>query len=286
MRWSFRWIFPSPWRDDGIVRAMRRCVRRPSGAAGHGSPGGVGSLDDLDGPLAHAGQRVPELVSGIAPIGEDMPQPGEVLTDRFEHINGAVAVLNVGGMDENEDEEATGVCQDMPLPAFDLLACVITTRPATFRGFDRLAVDHTGAGRGFSPLDFAQVHHQHHVDRIEEASIAPGVEIAAHCRYRRKAFGQQPPRATARNNVEQRIQHLAHVRRPPPTAGLGRRDERSHQNPLPIRHIAWITQPFPAMRRAVSVHTIDHSISSQRRRESQQAGIAQQLSDQALRLHL
>jgi hypothetical protein len=100
-----------------------------------------------------------------------MPQPGEALAYRLEYIDGAIAVLNVGGMDEDEDHEAASVGEDMPFPALDLLARVITADTATFRGFDRLAVDHTGAGRSFAPLDLAQVHHQNHVDCIEQAGI-------------------------------------------------------------------------------------------------------------------
>ena len=56
--------------------------------------------------LADAAQRVPELVAGIAAIGEDMAQPGEALADRLQHIDGAVAVLDVGGVDDERDQQA------------------------------------------------------------------------------------------------------------------------------------------------------------------------------------
>jgi hypothetical protein len=36
------------------------------------------------------------------------------------------------------------------LAALDLLACIIAPRPAAFRGFRALTVDHPGAGRGFA----------------------------------------------------------------------------------------------------------------------------------------
>jgi hypothetical protein len=73
-------------------------------------------------------------------------QPREALADRLEHIDRPVAVLNVGGMDQDEQHEATGVRDDMTLPALDLLARVIPANPAGFRGFDRLTVDHPALG--------------------------------------------------------------------------------------------------------------------------------------------
>lgn len=39
--------------------------------------GGVRPLYELDGPFAHIDQSVPELVAGIAAIGEDMAEPKE-----------------------------------------------------------------------------------------------------------------------------------------------------------------------------------------------------------------
>jgi hypothetical protein len=174
-------------------------------------------------------ERAPELVPRIAAIGEHMAQPGEAIADSFEDIDGPVAVLNIGGMDQDEDQLATSVSNDMPFAAFDLLACVIAANSSTFRGFDALAVDDTATGRGFATLDFAQVHNQHHVDRIKQTRITPGVEIAPHSRHRRKAFWQHPPRTTARRNIEQRVHNFAHIGRARPPPALGGRDKRCCQ---------------------------------------------------------
>ena len=59
----------------------------------------IGSLDDFERSRADFGQRRPQFISGIATIGEDMAQPWEAVADAGEHIGGAIAVLNVGGMD-------------------------------------------------------------------------------------------------------------------------------------------------------------------------------------------
>ena len=98
----------------------------------------------------------------------------------LEHIYGAVPVLNIGRMDHDEDQKAAGVGEDMALSAFDFLTCVIAANSATFRRFDRLAIDYTGAGRSFAALCFAQAHVQYHIHRIEKTGIAPGVEVASH----------------------------------------------------------------------------------------------------------
>tara|TARA_R110002167_G_scaffold253980_1_gene460254 strand:+ start:4056 stop:4733 length:678 start_codon:yes stop_codon:yes gene_type:complete len=176
-----------------------------------------------------------------------MAQPGESPPHGLEDIDGAIAVLNIGGVHEDEDEKPAGIGQDVALPALDLLARVIATRAAAFGGFDRLTVDHTGTRGSLATLDLAQVHDQHRVHCVEQARVAPGVKIALDRRDRREAFGQKPPGATARRNVEQGVQDFAHVRCPTPTAPLGRRDERRCQRPLPIRHIAGIAQSLSAM---------------------------------------
>ena len=51
-----------------------------------------------------------------------MPQPWEAKARRLQPIDGPVTVLDVGGVDEDEDQKAAGVGEDMALAAFDLLA--------------------------------------------------------------------------------------------------------------------------------------------------------------------
>ena len=59
----------------------------------------IGSLDDLDLPFAMLGERLGQLVSGVATIGEDMAQPWEQVADRGEQLWRSIPILNVGGMD-------------------------------------------------------------------------------------------------------------------------------------------------------------------------------------------
>src|SRR3954467_15553495 len=43
----------------------------------------LSSCDDLDRPLAEAGDRVEQFLSPIDAVGEDVPQLGETATERF-----------------------------------------------------------------------------------------------------------------------------------------------------------------------------------------------------------
>ena len=54
-------------------------------------------------------------------ISKDMPQPGKAKTHRFQHFDRAIAVLNVGGVDEDEDHEAASVGKDMRFSTLELL---------------------------------------------------------------------------------------------------------------------------------------------------------------------
>jgi len=51
-------------------------------------------------------------------------------------IDGAITILNISGIDKDEDLESAGIGYDMPLPAFDLLARIIAGSLAAFRCFD------------------------------------------------------------------------------------------------------------------------------------------------------
>ena len=68
-----------------------------------------------------AGHCVAQFLPGVAAIGKVMAQPREALAYRLEHIDGTVPVLNIGRIDEDEDQKATGVGEDVPLATLDLL---------------------------------------------------------------------------------------------------------------------------------------------------------------------
>ena len=63
----------------------------------------------------------------------------------------------------------------MPLAALDLLARIVGPWPAAFRGFDALAVDHSGTGQGFTTIRLAADQKQGVIEREPQAIVAPQV---------------------------------------------------------------------------------------------------------------
>lgn len=58
--------------------AVQRCVgsfHDPAAEDDFEALGRIGALNDLDGPLANATQRIAEFVPGIAAVGDQVPRP-------------------------------------------------------------------------------------------------------------------------------------------------------------------------------------------------------------------
>ena len=68
--------------------------------------GALWPLDDLQRPSPELGQCCFELAAGIAGMGKDVAQPREAEADRGQQRNRAVAVLNLGAMDDRPDQPA------------------------------------------------------------------------------------------------------------------------------------------------------------------------------------
>jgi hypothetical protein len=81
------------------------------------------ALDDLEYPTAGPGCGLRGAGSLIAGIGEDALDEGEEAAGAsIENQSRPVAVLNVGGMDDDVQQEAERIDQDMALAPGDLLA--------------------------------------------------------------------------------------------------------------------------------------------------------------------
>ncbi len=75
-----------------------------------------------------------------------MARPREAITDVAEHHRRAVAVLYIGAVDNGVHQTAVSIGDDMALAPLHFLARVIAAHTAALRRFDRLAVNHSGAG--------------------------------------------------------------------------------------------------------------------------------------------
>lgn len=80
--------------------------------------GSIQSLSDLDGPFANLVQRTAQLWPGITAIDEDMAHPGSGVADRFQHRRRAVAVLDIGGVDDQTEQQPDGIDDGMTFSTF------------------------------------------------------------------------------------------------------------------------------------------------------------------------
>ena len=90
--------------------------------------------------------------------------------------NAAIAILNVGRMDDGVEQKAQCVDKNVPLLALDLLARIVPVRinaGPLFRAFHALAVDDGGGRAGFSLSLFATLLIKRVVDPLQCAVIGP-----------------------------------------------------------------------------------------------------------------
>ena len=89
----------------------------------------LAALDDLQLPGAGLGDGGGHRRSLVAGIGEDALDEGEEAARApIEDEPRAVAILHVGRMDDDVQQQAERVDEDMPLAARDLLARIIALR--------------------------------------------------------------------------------------------------------------------------------------------------------------
>ena len=89
-------------------------------------------------------------------VGEEMTQPGKQLVDGRDDQSGAVAILDIGGVHLGADQQTASISHNVTLTAFDLLGCIVTTRPAALGRLDRLTVDDTGRRARFTARRLAR----------------------------------------------------------------------------------------------------------------------------------
>src|SRR5689334_14128302 len=84
---------------------------------------GLGAFDDLEGPRTGVGGGLggPRLL--IAGIGEDPLDEREGATGLAQNLGHAIAILDVGGVDDDTQEEAERVDEDVPLAPRESFTC-------------------------------------------------------------------------------------------------------------------------------------------------------------------
>ncbi len=68
-------------------------------------------------------------------------------------------------------------------------------------------------------------------ERVPQPFITPAIELALHCRTRRKVLGEHAPLAARRRHIEDRIDDLSHIRRARPAKPVGFGEKRRDHGP-------------------------------------------------------
>jgi hypothetical protein len=91
-----------------------------------------GAFDDLDRPMA-------EFAKGVMQdaVGEQIAQPGKQLMDGVDEQHRPIAILDIGGVHLDTDQQTAGVSHDVSLAPFDLLGGIVAPRPAALGRLDR-----------------------------------------------------------------------------------------------------------------------------------------------------
>src|ERR1700678_2796997 len=184
------------------------------------------TISTVQSPLSRKGLL--EFGAGVSAVGEDVAQPRIDRADRRQDERSAVAILDVGGMDDDADEMALRVGDDVPLATHDLLAGVESARTAAFTGFRGLAVDHAGCRAGLAAILLSRRHDQGVIDRLPTSLVAPGVEIPLHRRIGREILWQLSPLAAGRGDIQDRVQDIAKLDLPRSSQRRARRQMRGH----------------------------------------------------------
>lgn len=87
-----------------------------------------GALDDFELPSAGIGNDLCDPWPLIGGIGEDLGDRGEPAARIAQQAADAVAILEIGAVDDDVQQQAEGVDEDVPLAAGDFLARVVALR--------------------------------------------------------------------------------------------------------------------------------------------------------------
>ena len=137
----------------------------------------IRSLDDLDiDARQNPFHRALELRSLVAAVGIELDQERKGAEQARHQQRAAVAVLDVGGVDDRVHQQALRIDEDVALPALDLFACIVAVGSIAgplFRALDALAVDDRGGRARLARGGLAALRIKRVVDAIERAVPAP-----------------------------------------------------------------------------------------------------------------
>jgi hypothetical protein len=110
------------------------------------------ALHDLQGPAACVLHPGTQALAAIGHIGPDMPQPIEDRVGRGEQPGGRVGIPQIGGVDQDAQQETRRINEEMALAAIEFLRAIIPVGPPFSVVFTVCASIIAAEGCGWRPM--------------------------------------------------------------------------------------------------------------------------------------
>jgi hypothetical protein len=172
------------------------------------------ALDDIEAKLPPRSQppQPPDQRTRISPIGPHAHQLAETVGQELQEPSRAIAILHAGFRHAHRQHQPQGVHQQMSLAPHQFLARVVTTRSSLIARLDRLTIQNRRGGLAVSATVLTHARAQGVVKRWPQAVTPPAAKPFVDGLPRRKGFGQQTPRSSTAQDVEDGIQDGAPCR--------------------------------------------------------------------------
>lgn len=109
-------------------------------------------------------------------------------------------------MNDDDEQKAHGVHQDVTLPAFHLFACVIPSLASDFSRFHALAIQAGGTRLRVTPFRHAQLRSQGIVDGLPQPNSSPSMIVVRNDAIGWEVMGQISPSATVSIEIEDGVE--------------------------------------------------------------------------------
>jgi hypothetical protein len=200
------------------------------------------SLYDIQGDIerfAHPIDQTSILVNAVSP---DLLQVRNSLRQLQQRRLGAVVILDTSGMNDDVQQIAYCIDDDVSLASIDPLEGIKSSLPASFGCLDTLGVYHPGCCVFVTPSFLAFQFAQGGIDLSPSPIQASFAVVVVDAVMIWEVFGQVFPLTTGPNQVENGVEHLAHIQFYRATSPLSfRKQQRLDDLPLLIGQVTGIT---------------------------------------------
>lgn len=193
-------------------------------------------------------QPLLERMIVILGIAKDRLQTGTILlTDLRQQLDGGYAIINLRARNHHGEQQPQRIDEQMTLASLDFLATVVPPCFSTdFGRLHRLTINARGAGRRLSSRFPAHALPYRRQYLGPGPVITPLRKIVIHTTLGEQVMGQHLPLAAAAVQIQERIEHLAHIEFPRTASPIiaRSRNQGREDRPLRIREIRRIGLPL------------------------------------------